>query len=481
MNGRVRRLPLRVRLALGYSLFFAGVLLLMTAGVYRIVDNALLNELTEELTTTTEIVQQDFTSNAGSLVSYFNVPDDALQALPPRIEGLEAATLYVQVTDPQGAIVLTSASLGGRRLPLDSNAHAAALAGYATRAILPLGPSRVFQLTSPLVSGDQVVGVLQMAQPLHAVEQTLAVLLLSLTGTSLVGVAAAARGGIWIARRALRPVEEIAQTTRQIVQASDLARRVPAAPAADELGALTDTVNEMLARLEQLFTAQRRFVADVSHELRTPLTAMRGHLELMQRGVTKAGAAQTESIADMLREVNRLSRMANDLLLLAQAEVGLQLRYGPVQLDELVLEVVRELRPLAAQLSLRPQLDEQVAISGDRDRLKQALLNLTANALQHTPVGGSVTLALGRGPTGALLTVRDTGPGIAPEALPHLFERFYQGDQAPQQPNGGAGLGLAIVRWVAEAHGGHVTVTSAPGDGATFQLQLPDGPLEVPL
>jgi signal transduction histidine kinase len=136
--------------------------------------------------------------------------------------------------------------------------------------------------------------------------------------------------------------------------------------------------------------------------------------------------------------------------------------------------VVRELRPLAVQVKLRPQLDEQVAITGDRDRLKQALLNLTANALQHTPAGGSVTLALARGPAGALISVQDTGPGIAPEALPHLFERFYQAERADSQPAGGAGLGLAIVRWVAEAHGGHVRVTSVLGCGATFELQLPD-------
>jgi signal transduction histidine kinase len=286
--------------------------------------------------------------------------------------------------------------------------------------------------------------VLQVAQSLRGVEQTLAVLLGGLAVTALIAVLSAVRGGVWIARRSLRPVEEIAQTARQIVQASDLTRRVSDVESSDEIGELTTTVNAMLARLEQLFTAQRRFVADVSHELRTPLTAMRGHLELIQGGVTRDGAAQAESVADMLREVNRLSRMANDLLLLAQAEVGLQLRSGPVQLDELVLAVVRELRPLADGVMLRSELGEQVAIGDDRDRLKQALLNLVANGLQHTPAGGSVVVALTRDSEGVTLQVRDSGPGIAPEDLPHVFERFDQGDRA--QRTTGAGLGLAIVR-----------------------------------
>ncbi|NTU84530.1 MAG: HAMP domain-containing protein [Chloroflexales bacterium] len=476
MIARLRRLPLRTRLALGYSLFFAGVLLLLTTGVYWLVRDALLAEVSQELAATADLVQQDFLASAGPLEGYFSDQEAALRALPPSVEGLEAPTLYIQVTDLEHNVIVTSASLRGQRLPLDVAMHAAALSGRETQTVLALGSGRVMQLTAPLYSGDQVLGVLQVAQPLYAIDQTLWILFLGLAVISLVSVVAAVRGGIWIARRSLRSVEEIAQTARQIVRASDLGRRMPPARADDELGELTATLNELLARLEQLFTAQRRFVADVSHELRTPLTAMRGHLELIQRGVTREGAAQAASVADMLREVNRLSRMANDLLLLAQAEVGIQLRCEPVQLDDLVLETVRELHPLAEQVALRPELHEQVSVSGDRDRLKQALLNLVVNALQHTPPGGRVTVSLAQSPAQAILCVSDTGPGIAPEDLPHLFERFYQADRVGARRGGGAGLGLSIVRWVVEAHRGQITVTSEPGRGATFQLLLPRSP-----
>nr|WP_255604371.1 HAMP domain-containing sensor histidine kinase [Oscillochloris sp. ZM17-4] len=291
--------------------------------------------------------------------------------------------------------------------------------------------------------------------------------------TGLIALVAAVRGSVWIVGRSLGPVNEITSTARQIFQAADLARRVPASPADDEIGALADTINAMLERLESLFTAQRRFVADVSHELRTPLTAMRGHLELLQRGVVHDDADHAEMTADLLREVNRLSRMANDLLLLAQAEVGLQLRYAPLALDELVLEVVRELRTLGEGVALRPQLAEQVAISGDRDRIKQALINLVANAIQHSPAGGTVTVGLDQSGAAAHLRVRDEGPGIAPDDLPHVFERFYRADRARAQRTGGAGLGLSIAQWVARAHGGEVAVESDPGQGATFIISLP--------
>jgi two-component system, OmpR family, sensor kinase len=467
------QLSLRVRLALGYSLFFGAVLIILIAGVYWFVRATLYAEISRDLHTSAELIQRDFAASAGPLRQYFRGPETALRALPPGIQGLESPTLYVQVSAPDGATEVTSASLSGQTLLYDAGAHQAALAGQTTEAVVPLGVARVLQLTVPLSSAGQTLGVLKVAEPLQGLDRTLDALLMGLSITAIVALLAAIQGGAWIARRALRPVEEIAHTARQIVEASDLARRVPSAPSADEIGALTTTVNDMLARLELLFSAQRRLIADVGHELRTPLTAMRGHMELLQRGIVTDEQARAETMTDILREVSRLGRMANDLLLLAQAEVGLQIRREHVALDELVLEVVRELRPLADHVTLRPRLGEQVAVFGDRDRLKQALLNLVANAIQHTPSGGSITVALDLEPSAAIIQVQDTGSGIAAEDLPHVFRRFYQADRARTQRVGGAGLGLAIVQWVADAHSGTIQVVSRPAEGATFILRLP--------
>jgi heavy metal sensor kinase len=470
---RRRQLSLRTRLALSYSLFFAGVLLLMIGGVYWLVRQTLLSAVSQELAATAELIQQDFADSAGLLSGYFTDSEVLLRALPPRIDGLETPAFYVQVSDFAGKFRISSASLRGQQLPLDPADQDAALAGKSSTRTFTLGRGRVIQIAAPLRTGGVVVGVLQVAQPLRSVDQTLQVLLEGLAVMGLSALLTAVRGGVWIVGRSLRPVNEITSTARQIFQASDLARRVPGAAAADEIGALADTINAMLERLDSLFTAQRRFVADVSHELRTPLTAMRGHLELLQRGVVRDGADRAEVTADLLREVNRLGRMANDLLLMAQAEVGLQLRWAPLALDDLVLEVVRELRPLAEGVGLRPQLAEQVAISGDRDRIKQALINLVANALQHSPAGGTVTVALDQDGAAAYLRVHDSGPGIATEDLPRVFERFYRADRARAQRAGGAGIGLAIVQWVAQSHGGDVSVESSLGCGATFIIRLP--------
>ena len=467
-----RPLPLHTRLALGYGAFFALVLTLLGGGVYLAVQSALLSQMRQELMTSSELIQQDFDASNDALRDYFKEPNFLLRT-HPRVEGLDSPALYVQAATSNGVVVVTSPSLQNQLLPLDASARAAAVAGQTRIDQAQLGASSVLILTRPLLADQNTVGVLQVAQPLREINQTLRLLLFSLAASGLIALLASLRGGAWLAARALRPVAEVAQTARQIVRAEDLAQRVRPAASDDEIGALVSTVNEMLERLETLFNSQRRFVADVSHELRTPLTAMRGNLEILRRGAARDPQQLDESFAAMEREVNRLVRLASDLLLLAQAEAGAILRHEPVALDELVLEVVRELAPLAHGITLAPDVAEQVEALGDRDRIKQALLNMVVNALQHTPAGGKVCVALERVQERARLSVSDTGAGIAEGDLKRVFDRFYRVDKARSRVIGGAGLGLAIVKWVADAHGGTVEACSAPGQGSLFILWLP--------
>jgi two-component system OmpR family sensor kinase len=275
--------------------------------------------------------------------------------------------------------------------------------------------------------------------------------------------------------RALRPVDTIAQTARQITAADDLGRRIPY-ESQDELGQLTKTFNQTLERLERLFNAQRRFVADVSHEMRTPLTTIRGNISLMRRI-----GYDEESVAAIDGETQRMTRLVEDLLLLAKADAGrLSLEKQLVELDTLVLEVYNQAHILSEdKVSVHLGQLDQARVMGDSDRLKQLLLNLVSNGLKYTPEGGDVTLSLNRDDEWVRVDVTDTGVGIPAEDLPHIFDRFYRVDKARSRVMGGTGLGLSIAHWIAEAHGGQLSVVSEVGKGSTFTVKLPLAPETV--
>ena len=479
------RMPMsfRARLTLIYTSFFALALLLLGCGTFFSVRQALYAGVQRDLWAATEQVRRIF--NAGGLEP-IRTPTGELRVFlhGQFIQIFNNPNLVAQIFNDKGESLDSTPNLSGRSLPL-------------TDAAMRLGPKDVFtgyslvrevdnlrveSLVTPLVlqSNDQVVGYLQISRPLRDVDQTLGILIWILVGGGTIVLLIAAGGAALLAGRVLRPIDLVTRTAQSIVYAEDLAQRVPVAPHQDELHRLTVTINDLLVRLEMLFNAQRRFVADVSHELRTPLAAMLGNLEVLDRGGLHNPELAAEAVTDMRRETGRLIRMVNDLLLLAQSDARVELRCDPVELDTLMLEVYRELRPLVNGVTLRIGAEDQVTITGDRDRLKQALLNLGVNALQYTPQGGFVTLGLEQRDGYALLTVADTGVGIVEANMPHIFERFYRADRSRSRHSGGAGLGLSIVKRVATAHGGHATVASIPGRGSTFAIWLPLPPAPAP-
>jgi two-component system OmpR family sensor kinase len=466
----------RARLTLLYTGFFALALLLLGCGTYFSVRQALYAGVQRDLWAATQQVRRIF--NAGGLEP-IRTPTGELRLFlrGQFIQIFNNPNLVAQIFKSDGEILDSTPNLGGRPLPLPEAALQLGsddvFTGYSI--VREVDGTRVESLITPLVlqGNDQVVGYLQISRPLRDVDQTLGILIWILVGGGAIALVITAAGAAFLAGRVLRPIDQVTRTAQSIVHADDLAQRVPVPPHQDELHRLTVTINDLLGRLEGLFNAQRRFVADVSHELRTPLAAMQGNLEVLDRGGLKNPELAAEAVTDMRRETGRLIRMVNDLLLLAQSDARVQLRSEPVELDTLLLEVYRELRPLAGGVTLRIGAEDQVTVTGDRDRLKQALLNLGVNALQYTPQGGYVTLGLDQRDGYACLTVADTGLGIGDEDLPQIFERFYRADRSRSRHSGGAGLGLSIVKRVAEAHGGHATVASVPGRGSTFAIWLP--------
>jgi heavy metal sensor kinase len=284
-------------------------------------------------------------------------------------------------------------------------------------------------------------------------------------------------GGLILARQALRPVDRMTKIADRI-GGGDLTERVPVPAYQDEIGRLAVTINQMIARLQAAFERQRQFSADASHELRTPLSVIRADLEIALRRERTIPEYQ-EVLASTLEEAVRLSRLVEDLLLLTRADVGrLELECQPVNVTTLGREVVDYLQPLAAQrqqtLTWASEAPRDLVLPADPLRLRQMLINLIDNAVKFTGEGGEIALTLTEESGNALLRVRDTGRGIPPEDLPLIFDRFFRrsamtGDRSTP----GTGLGLSIVRWIVEAHGGTIGVTSRLGEGTEFQLRLP--------
>jgi signal transduction histidine kinase len=257
-------------------------------------------------------------------------------------------------------------------------------------------------------------------------------------------------------------------------QATNLSVRAPVPLVHDEIRELALTLNDLLARLEAAFTAQRRFIADASHDLRTPVAVL---LSLAENARDSMGERdQKEVLGDIAQQAQRLGSLLGNLLALARADEGqLALEREPLWLDRLAADAVTSLLPLAAERGLLLQTGtlEPALVDGDLARLLLVLLNLVENALTYTPAGGQVTVSVARTPRWAELSVLDTGVGISDADVPHVFERFYRADGVRRREGGGSGLGLAIAQALVEAHGGAITLSSSVGVGSRFVVTLP--------
>ncbi len=453
-------MTLRLRLTLWYSAVLAGIIGLFGVAVYAILAASLIRQIDFNLTTAAEDIIR--ASSVSPLFQSINIP--------PNLDQFGGPNIYAQVWTTDGRLANQSASLTYDK-PLDPRGLTD---GRQSRREAHAAGVHLRVLTVPMRTLDgTLVGYVQTASDLRVMDSAQSALLIILVGGGVIAVLSAAVIGWLAARQALQPLEMITQTALRITRADDLSRRIPMnGPPKDEVGRLGMAFNESIERLERLFNAQRRFLADVSHELRTPLTAIRGNVDLLRR----IGSADRTSLDAIQSEAERMSRLVGDLLLLAQAEAGnLPLAHNPVELDTLLLDVFREAQVLAAGVSVTIGEIDQALVIGDHDRLKQLLLNLVSNALKFTPEGGRVTLGLARAAgEWARLTVSDTGPGIPPEELAHIFERFYRLDKARSRAQGGAGLGLSIAQRIAQMHGGRIEAMSeGEGKGATFCIWLP--------
>jgi two-component system OmpR family sensor kinase len=451
-------MTLRARLSLLYTTLLGGILLVFGVALYGLVSVMLITQVDETLRQTFNDIRANTTVSTTGKTSVISFPSLEL-----------TAGVYVQAWSREGR--LQSTNLVQIQQPLDP------VGLQSPRPVfrhVRLNGQHLRVLSVPLEISQRPVGTLQLATSLAIVDTTQRVLVTVLVTGSAVAMLLAGLASRISTRKALAPLEAVTETALQITRADDLSRRILyQGPPDDEVGQLIHAFNQTLSRLENLFNTQRRFIADVGHELRTPLTVIKGNVDLMRR----MGCSDDESLESIESEVDRLTRLVGDLLLLAQAESGkLPLDRRIVELDTVLLEVLHQMRVLARnRLNMRLGDIDQVLVCGDQDRLKQVLVNLVGNAIQYTPDGGEVIVGLGKVENQAKLTVSDTGPGIPAEDLPHVFERFYRGEKSRTRGRDGKGfgLGLSIAYWIVRNHGGRIEVDSKEGLGTTFCVWLP--------
>ena len=457
-------MSIRLRLTLLYSgilaltLIVLGVLLLVS--VTQVNLNTLTNTLRDE---------------AARLIYSREFRLDRLGYDPRRIA---VPDTYLQTIDAAGDIIARTTNLGDFHLPVDEDDLQAAANGDAWTELITTDNGRLFVYNKPIVARGQLVGVIQLARSLAEQDESLEALRNTLLMGSLIAIGLAFVAGWFLSGAALRPIQRITDTAHVIGAQHDFDRRVDYRGPPDEVGQLATTFNGMLNELqsahrqtEQALQAQRRLVADASHELRTPLTTIRGNLGLLKRQPPIAVEDQSAVLEDMVDETNRLIRLVNDLLVLARSDASRSLRLAPVPIAPLVDDVYRQVKLLSADRTIECTAVPDMTVTGDQDAIKQVLLILLDNALKFTPANGLITIGAAQADRLAEISICDTGPGIAPEALPHIFERFYRSDEA--RTGAGAGLGLAIARELIDAQHGQIRVVSIVGRGSTFTVTLP--------
>ena len=459
-------MSLRLRLTIIYTAVLSGVVLLLSIVVFSMVSVVFINQLDSDLTQSADqIVEALRADSTGGLAITTNDLDIS-------------SDIYYQVWSHERQLIIFSENVLQWNPALDE---------ISIGASTPILRDENFQeepirvLTVPLLVADQNYGWLQVGVSTFDLRYSQRLLIFVLGISALFSVITGGVVGWMVTGQALEPLESMAEVTRQITSTDDLSKRIPVDTGRDdEVGELVLSFNQTLVRLERLFNSQRRFLADVSHELRTPLTVIKGNVGLMRM----MNEVDTESLNCIESEVDRLTRFVSDLLLMAQAETGrMPLTFEPVEIDELVFEVFEQLKMLSGgKHDIRIKSIEPAMVNGDRDRLKQVLLNIGGNAVKFTPEEGQIWFNLAVSGNWVQIEIVDHGPGISKEDLQHIFERFYRGDKSRTraQKDTGFGLGLPIAYWIVRNHGGRIDVDSRLGEGTVFTVWLPMSLAEIP-
>lgn len=467
-KGIINRLGLRVRLTLWYVLLMGLTLCLFSGFLYFRLQATMLNSIDVQLNVAVSQAVATLDDEDGEPA--FEDPDYALVGSAGSTFKQEDFALLL--FRPDGSLQ------GG----LGDYEEVPPVASLSQDYVTLEGDESSWRVyTRPIKQGQRVMGWLQAAHSLELVDETLASMRYQLLlGLPLVLLLAGVVG-IFLADRALRPITAITRTAQEI-GASDLARRIGYQGPADEVGSLANTFDQMLERLQHAFLKERRFTADAAHELRTPLTVLKGKIEVALSRRRSEIEYYEQKLYDLGEHVDRLIRLSSDLLMLSRfdqlgsANDDQQQKLSErVNLTDTLYATADFMQPLAEEKSqtISLELPPKLILHGDEDNLVRLFLNLVENAIKYTPAGGQISVQAETNKREIRVAIQDTGPGIPPEHIPHLFERFYRVNNDRSRATGGSGLGLSLAHQIVQQHKGRIDVQSTVGEGSTFTVYLP--------
>lgn len=476
---------LRFKLTLWYVLILAVLLISFSTFLYFTLSKSLHRDVDNKLRSLAEFIASESSSPLSKFG--FGSIDQALETSM----NLKPIGKFIQVLDESGNIGRKSDNLRNVQLPISLNTLKDASKGlitFETNRSIGNTPLRI--ITFPVVENSHVTKIVQIASSLEEVEDALNTLFIILIITVPLALVVAILGGQFLANKALKPVDDITRAARMITS-QNLNQRISPPKVKDELSRLIDTFNEMISRLDQSFRQMKQFSSDASHELKTPLTILKGEVEVMLRKERTSQEYQ-QTLKSNLEEINRMSQIVEDLLLLSKADTGeIQLHRKQINLTAILAEVVAQMDLLARSNKIylcASNHQQDFHIFGDALRIRELFMNLIENGIKYTEEGGSITITLQedssplREASELLESVRDrfvkiivsdTGIGIAEEDHERIFNRFFRVDKARSREQGGSGLGLSICKWIVEAHQGEIKVESELGKGSCFIVRLP--------
>jgi heavy metal sensor kinase len=451
---------IRFKLTAWYASLLSLLLIVVGATVYFGLRSYLTNTLSDELVTEARQICETWLSDV-QIAGEDYVIDEIEEHLSPA-----TSNRFIRLIRPDGSTLYQS-PLNSSQIPLRKTSDST---GFRRTGNPP--DLLIYSMSNNMEKDGTYL--IETGASYKNIRDTLNTLALLLAVILPVGIILSIAGGYLLMKHALRPVDEIS-TTAQRITSQNLSERLPVLQSGDEIQRLSETLNEMIARLENSFSRSVQFTADASHELRTPLTILRGELEVSLR-TNHLNPEAKIVIENVLEETERLSKTVESLMTLSRLDSGqLKLERAHFDLSGLCKETVEQMFLLADEKQLRLECNapENLQIFADPIRLRQVLMNLIDNAIKFTPAGGVVNVSVGPEKNGSFVEVQDNGAGIPSEALPQIFDRFYRVDKSRSREAGGSGLGLAIVKTICDLHAASISIESAPGVGTRIRALFP--------